>query len=71
MDWNLVFVVGMFAFFIGGLFTGYPLAFVLGGTAVIFALLGNVVEWFGIFVDVNFNWMRNVVSRTFGNVMAN
>ena len=71
MDWNLVFVIGMFAFFIGGLFTGYPLAFVLGGTAVIFALLGNVVEFFGIFVDVNFNWMRNVVSRTFGNVMAN
>ena len=71
MDWNLVFVIGMFAFFIGGLFTGYPLAFVLGGTAVIFALLGNVVECFGIFVDVIFNWMRTVVSRTFGNVMAN
>jgi tripartite ATP-independent transporter DctM subunit len=71
MDWNLVFVIGMFAFFIGGLFTGYPLAFVLGGTAVLFALLGNVAEWFGIFVDVNFNWMRNVVSRTYGSVMAN
>ncbi|MGE0658108.1 MAG: TRAP transporter large permease subunit [Reyranellaceae bacterium] len=71
MDWNLVFVIGMFAFFIGGLFTGYPLAFVLGGTAVLFALLGSLADMVGIFVDVNFNWMRNVVSRTFGNVMAN
>ena len=71
MDWNLVFVIGMFLFFIGGLFTGYPLAFVLGGTAVIFALLGEVVDYFGFFVDVNFRWMGNVVRRTYGNVMSN
>jgi tripartite ATP-independent transporter DctM subunit len=71
MDWNLVLVIGMFVFFIAGLFTGYPLAFVLGGTAVLFALLGEVLDLFGVFVDVNFRWMGNVVRRTYGNVMAN
>src|SRR5690606_16068151 len=71
LDWNLVFVIAMFAVFIALLFTGYPLAFVLGGTAVIFALLGEIMNtYFDIWVDADLGYMKLVISRIFG-VMSN
>lgn len=71
MDWNLVFVIAMFAVFIALLFTGYPLAFVLGGTAVIFAVLGEIMNtYFDIWVDADLGYMKLVISRIFG-VMSN
>lgn len=71
MDWNLVFVIAMFAVFIMLLFTGYPLAFVLGGVAVIFAVLGEIMNvYFDIWVDADLGYMKLVISRIFG-VMSN
>ena len=49
------FVIGMFATFGVLLFTGFPVAWVLGGTAVIWTGVGLMsVEWFG--ADLWFDW---------------
>ncbi|MCB1762611.1 MAG: TRAP transporter large permease subunit [Gammaproteobacteria bacterium] len=52
-------VIGMFLTFIGLLFTGYPVAWVLGGTAVLWGLIGVVsVEYFN--ADIWFTWNSSV-----------
>lgn len=52
-------VIGMFLTFVGLLFTGYPVAWVLGGTAIIWGLIGVVsVEYFG--ADIWFTWHSSV-----------
>ena len=52
-------VIGMFLTFIGLLFTGYPVAWVLGGTAIIWGLVGVIsVEQFG--ADIWFTWNSSV-----------
>ena len=54
-----VFVIGMFATFGVLLFTGFPVAWVLGGTAVIWTLIGIVaVEEFG--ADLWFDWGSSI-----------
>lgn len=66
-DTNLLFVVLMFATFIALLFTGYPLAFVLGGVAVIFAVTGEILNtWFDVWVDADLGYLRFAVNRIFG-----
>ncbi len=66
-DTNLVFVVLMFATFIALLFTGYPLAFVLGGVAVIFAVAGEILNtYFDVMVDVDVGYLHFAVNRIFG-----
>ena len=55
MDLSVILVIAMFAVFIALLFTGFPVAWVLGGTAVIFTVVGLVaVEFFG--ADLWFDW---------------
>jgi len=55
MDLSVMLVISMFATFIALLFTGFPVAWVLGGTAVIFTVVGLVaVEGFG--ADIWFDW---------------
>jgi len=50
-----IFVIGMFATFGALLFTGFPVAWVLGGTSVIWTVVGIVaVEQFG--ADLWFDW---------------
>ena len=52
-------VIGMFLTFIGLLFTGYPVAWVLGGTAILWGLVGVIsVEHFG--ADIWFTWNSSV-----------
>ena len=52
-------VIGMFLTFVGLLFTGYPVAWVLGGTAIIWGLIGVIsVEYFG--ADIWFTWHSSV-----------
>ncbi|MCP3871084.1 MAG: TRAP transporter large permease subunit [Gammaproteobacteria bacterium] len=52
-------VIGMFLTFIGLLFTGYPVAWVLGGTAIIWGVIGVVsVEQFN--ADIWFTWNSSV-----------
>ena len=66
-DTNLVFVVLMFATFIALLFTGYPLAFVLGGVAVIFAVAGEILNtYFDVMFDVDVGYLQFAVIRIFG-----
>jgi tripartite ATP-independent transporter DctM subunit len=53
------FVIGMFATFGALLFTGFPVAWVLGGTAVIWTVVGIVsVEQFG--ADLWFDWGSSI-----------
>ena len=55
MELTEIFVLLMFATFAGLLFTGFPVAWVLGGTAVIWTVIGMVaVENFG--ADLWFDW---------------
>src|SRR3546814_19846123 len=57
----------MFATFIALLFTGYPLAFVLGGVAVIFAVTGEILNtWFDVWVDADLGYLHFAVNRIFG-----
>jgi len=66
-DTNLLFVVLMFGTFIALLFTGYPLAFVLGGVAVIFAVTGEILNtYFDVWVDVDLGYLHFAVNRIFG-----
>lgn len=55
MDVTSIYVIGMFATFGLLLFTGFPVAWVLSGTAVIWTVIGiSSVEYFG--VDLWFDW---------------
>jgi tripartite ATP-independent transporter DctM subunit len=65
MTWfadNLALIMFVMMFFV--IFTGYPVAFVLGGTALVFAGLG---WWFGAF---NLIGLSNIVLRMWGGVAA-
>jgi tripartite ATP-independent transporter DctM subunit len=48
------------------IFTGYPVAFVLAGTGTLIALLGEVLERFGISIGVNVNYLGLVLNRIWG-----
>jgi tripartite ATP-independent transporter DctM subunit len=59
-------VLLMGAIFVVLLFTGYPVAFVLGGTGMLIALLGSVLGAFGIQIGVNVNYLGLVLNRIWG-----
>ena len=44
MPWNDILVIAMFIAFIGLIFTGFPVAWVLGGLAVVFTALAIVLD---------------------------
>ena len=59
MDLSTFFVIGMFLTFGVLLFTGYPVAWVLAGTAVIWTIVGIVsVDYFG--ADLWFDWGSSI-----------
>jgi len=61
----------MFVGFIGLVFTGFPVAWVLGGLAVLFTALGIIVDAdFGARVGVDWSYTSIAVERTW-NVMEN
>jgi len=63
--------IAMFVSFIVLIFTGFPIAWVLGGLAVLFAALGIIAERdLGIFTGVDWNYASLVVDRTW-DVMHN
>lgn len=70
MDLNLLFVLLIFGTFAALLFTGYPIAFVLGGVGVIFAFSGEILLHFGLDTGVRFSDLSLVVNRLYG-VMSN
>ena len=63
--------VAMFAAFILAIFTGFPVAWVLGGLAVLFTALGIIAEQdFGIYTGVDWAYSSLVVERIW-DVMNN
>jgi tripartite ATP-independent transporter DctM subunit len=63
--------IAMFFSFIALIFTGYPVAWVLGGLAVFFAALGIIAERdLGVFTGVDWDYASLVVDRSW-DVMNN
>jgi tripartite ATP-independent transporter DctM subunit len=69
-DWNLLFVALMFGTFVALLFTGYPVAFVLGGVGVLFAFAGEAINAFGGDVDADLATLGLVVDRIYGTMSS-
>jgi tripartite ATP-independent transporter DctM subunit len=66
MDLNGILVMGMMLTFIGFLFTGYPIAFVLGGVAMLFTLIGYCSDlWLGTVTGLDYLTIGLVVNRLY------
>jgi tripartite ATP-independent transporter DctM subunit len=69
MALNEILVVSMFVTFIGLLFTGFPIAWVLAGTSVLFTAIGAILEYFGVslggFYEANFTIFQAVINRIY------
>ncbi len=71
MPWNDILVVTMFIAFIGLIFTGFPVAWVLGGLAVVFTALAIVLDAdFGIPLGIDWAYASLSVDRIW-NLMEN
>ncbi|MEM8552638.1 MAG: TRAP transporter large permease subunit [Pseudomonadota bacterium] len=66
MSQDVLFVFLIFGTFAAFLFTGYPVAFVLGGVGVLFALLGELLPYFGVRVLAGTNFIGFASDRIFG-----
>lgn len=67
MDANAVLLICMFVTFVALLFTGVPIAFVLGGVGVLFTAISVLCEWaFGVDMGLTFAWLSIAVERTYG-----
>jgi len=59
-------VIGMFLSFIGLLFTGFPVAWVLGGVAVLFTVIGYLSDlWFGTITGLDYLTLGMSVNRIY------
>lgn len=66
MEVNDYLVIGMFLSFIGLLFTGFPVAWVLGGVAVLFTFIGYVSDlWLGTITGLDYLTLGMSVNRIF------
>lgn len=66
-----ILVIAMLGTFIALLFTGYPIAFVLGGTACLFAVIGYLADlYLNTATGIDFNAVGMVVGRIF-QLMSN
>jgi tripartite ATP-independent transporter DctM subunit len=66
MEVNEYLVIAMFLTFVGLLFTGFPVAFVLGGVAVLFTLVGYLSDlWFGTITGLDFLTFGMSVNRIY------
>ncbi|WP_415911940.1 TRAP transporter large permease [Neptuniibacter sp. QD37_11] len=66
MEINEILVIAMFLSFIALLFTGIPVAYVLGGIGVIFALVGYLSDiYLGTLTGLDFTTLGLVVNRLF------
>lgn len=71
MDVNGYLVIALLMTFIGLLFTGFPIAFILGGVAMIFTGVGYLSDlWFGTITGLDFMTIGMVVNRLY-RVMYN
>lgn len=65
MDMSLILVLSMFLVLVGFLLTGFPVAFTLGGTALIFGLIGAATG------NLDISFLELLPNRLFGNVLRN
>ena len=66
MDINSILVIGMFIAFIGFLFTGIPIVYVLGGIGIVFGVIGYFSDiYLGTITGLDLNVLGIVVSRVF------
>ncbi|MCW8886904.1 MAG: TRAP transporter large permease subunit [Motiliproteus sp.] len=66
MEFNEILVIGMFVSFIALLFTGIPVAYVLGGIGVIFAFAGYYADiYMDTFTGLDFTTLGLVVNRLY------
>lgn len=66
MELNEYLVIAMFLSFIGLLFTGFPIAFVLGGVAFIFTCISTFSDlWLGTDIGVDFATVGMVGNRVY------
>jgi tripartite ATP-independent transporter DctM subunit len=66
MALNEILVLSMFVTFIGLLFTGFPIAFVLGGVAVLFTLIGQLSDlYLGTDIGIDFDIIGMVANRVY------
>lgn len=64
MEYNEILVIAMFVAFIGLLFTGFPVAWVLGGLAVVFTAIAWASDVFlGTFTGVDWAFTSSIVDR--------
>lgn len=71
MEINEILAITMFASFIGLLFSGYPVAWVMGGVAIIFAALAMMADsWLDTFIGIDWNYVSIVIPRMW-DVMTN
>jgi tripartite ATP-independent transporter DctM subunit len=66
MELNDYLVISMFVTFIALLFTGFPISWVLGGTAVIFTAVGIVADtYFGAWTGLDFVVFSMTINRVY------
>jgi len=71
MEINEILAICMFGSFILLLFTGFPVAWVLGGIAIVFSVLAMLMDhWFDAFIGIDWNFVSVVVPRMW-DVMTN
>jgi len=71
MEGSTYLVIAMFITFMGLLIAGYPVAYCLWGSAMIFGLVGYLADtYFDAWTGMNFNFLGVAVSRLYG-FMAN
>ena len=66
MDANSILVIMMFVTFIALLFTGFPIALVLGGVAIVFTVIGYLADlYLGTWTGLDFISAGMVVNRIY------
>ncbi len=66
MELNDYLVIAMFLTFVGLLFTGFPVAWVLGGVAVLFTVVGYCADlWFGTWTGLDYLTLGLSVNRIY------
>lgn len=66
MELNEILVILMFVTFVGLLFTGFPIAFVLGGVAVLFTTVSHICDvYFDTAIGLDFNVVGMVGNRVY------
>jgi tripartite ATP-independent transporter DctM subunit len=65
MDMSLILTLSMFLALIGFLLSGFPVAFTLGGTGLLFGLIGAATG------TLDFTFVELLPNRLFGNVIRN